>query len=82
MSGRHRWSDGVGVFNTATGNDQTVRRCQFCRLEKITVHPPQGLPWREWRDAKGGPQMRLSFTPPCIPAQQVIEDKQYVDAAA
>lgn len=56
----HKWGERVPL---ETGTERT---CKVCGLVKVTVHPPHGLPWREWRDPKGGPQMQLSFTPPCV----------------
>jgi len=67
-STRHRWGERfTRLENTPSGCPQSERTCQRpgCGLVKITVHPPQGLPWREWRP-KDGPQMALSSTPPCL----------------
>ena len=68
---RHSWSGGVVRFGPrALGNgcDQTERTCSRCGLVKITVHPPEGLPWIEWRQGEG-PQIQLSTTPPCMATQ-------------
>lgn len=62
---RHRWGHSRNVFNEHTGNDQTQRICVLCGLVKITVHPPRGYPWREWRDPRGGGQLQFSGTPAC-----------------
>ena len=65
---RHKWSDPVRyeADDTANGCAQTERRCLTCGLVKITVHPPQGLPWTEWRTGDAGQyQIQLSTTPPC-----------------
>lgn len=71
---RHRWNvetqrrlDGHAF---ADGNDRNEKDCQFCGLVKITVHPPQGLPWREWRHANGQ-TFQCDATPPCIAAANV-----------
>lgn len=47
------------------GNGRTERRCVRCGMVKITVHPPQGLPWREWRTA-AGERWQGHLTPPCL----------------
>jgi hypothetical protein len=39
-----------------------------CGVVRITVHPPQGFPWVEWRTGDPGQsQQRWSGTPPCRP---------------
>lgn len=47
----HKWSHPICVFGdrTVTGCEQSERTCSHCGLIKITVHPPHGIPWREWR---------------------------------
>lgn len=60
---RHKWHDPVTVPYGPRGCEQTERACELCKLVKVTVHPPQGLPWREWRE--GVAQVRLERTPPC-----------------
>ena len=64
---RHKWGECVSIsgFDTATGNDQSERACLLCGLVKITVHPPHGFPWREWR-ARGQEQVKIDATPPCV----------------
>jgi hypothetical protein len=68
---RHRWNEGtenrIPACETADGNDRTEKTCALCGLVKITVHPPQGLPWREWRTKAGG-MWAGQATPPCIEA--------------
>lgn len=69
----HKWGAPVRYepHENENGCAQTERTCQKCGLVRITVHPPQGLPWLEWRTRDAG-QMQLSSTPPCLPqgAQQ------------
>ncbi len=48
------------------GNERTERTCQNCGLVKITVHPPHGFPWREWRMRGGDETIALTTTPPCL----------------
>lgn len=64
---KHRWGDPVWTpgMENHDGNDRTERACIFCGLVKITVHPPSGLPWREWR-TKDGMVAQLTATPPCL----------------
>ncbi len=47
----------------ADGNERT---CARCGLIKVTVHPPRGFPWREWRTDKGK-LWQGDATPPCLP---------------
>lgn len=42
------------VDGTPTGCQETHRVCAQCRLIKITVHPPHGLPYRLWQYPDGG----------------------------
>lgn len=66
-STRHRWGERfTRLENTPSGCPQSERVCAHCGLVRITVHPPHGLPWREWRP-KDGPQMQFEATPPCLP---------------
>lgn len=54
---KHRWYKEAArhaACESADGNARTERVCIWCGLVKITVHPPQGLPWREWRTRNGG----------------------------
>lgn len=63
---RHRWGAPVAVIgDTHSGCQETHRTCELCRLVKITVHPPQGNPWRAWRTADGNP-WQGDATPPCL----------------
>ena len=55
----HRWGKRVPLEH------QTERTCVRCGLVKVTVHPPLGLPWREWR-MPGQVQVQLEATPPCV----------------
>jgi hypothetical protein len=69
---RHRWGDPVTVLAaTPSGCEETRRVCAFCKLQKITVHPPQGFPWREWCTV-AGMRAKLDATPPCLPAPAAV----------
>lgn len=59
---RHKWGEGVLVGEHL---DRTERTCSFCGMVKITVHPPQGWPWREWR-TREGKRWEGERTPPCL----------------
>lgn len=61
---RHRWSDARPMVGS-NGLAQSERTCLWCGLVKITVHPPQGLPWREWRHPSNPQQFAMAATPPC-----------------
>ncbi|HLH95031.1 MAG TPA: hypothetical protein VKW08_07925 [Xanthobacteraceae bacterium] len=60
---RHRWGEPVRL------PDRTERTCAHCGLVKITMHPPHGLPWREWRH-RNGASIPLTNTPPCLAAAE------------
>lgn len=63
---RHKWSEPVSILDgTPTGCEQTERTCSLCHLVKITVHPPQGFPWRAWRHRSSSVQFTDDYTPPC-----------------
>lgn len=62
---RHSWINEHWVAECADGNARTERECAHCHLMKITVHPPHGLPWREWR-TKNGEVWQGTATPPCL----------------
>lgn len=64
---RHKWGDPVRIagHDTHDGNDRTERTCALCKIVKITVHPPVGNAWREWR-TKDGMTAVLTMTPPCL----------------
>lgn len=66
----HKWGDPLRFApeDCPNGCAQTERRCLKCGVVKITVHPPQGQVWTEWRTGDSGQyQMQLSVTPPCRP---------------
>jgi hypothetical protein len=65
----HKWGERVPLD---TGTERT---CQRCGLVKITIHPPHGFPWIEWRKGTA-PQIQLSTTPPCVPAEEPIAASQ------
>lgn len=77
---RHDWTSLPSISlsgrETPDGNDRTEKTCSRCSLVKITVHPPQGFPWREWRHANGS-SFQCESTPPCI---SVVSDS--ADGAA
>lgn len=67
---RHAWNEIAARHLAATefpdGNARTEKQCARCDLLKITVHPPHGLPWTEWR-TKGGLVFKVDATPLCEP---------------
>jgi hypothetical protein len=58
----HRW---IRHDESPDGNSRTERTCSLCQMVKITVHPPRGLPWREWRP-HDGQLWGGTATPPCL----------------
>lgn len=60
---RHKWGEPSRFENERAENTKTERVCELCGLIKVTMHPPAGLPWREWW--KDGQQIHCSTTPPC-----------------
>ena len=66
---RHRWGAPVryDAHQNPNGCAQTERAClNGCGVVRITVHPPEGFPWIEWRTGDPGQrQVRRSATPPC-----------------
>lgn len=51
----HKWNmeHRIPACESPDGNERTERTCPFCMLVKITVHPPRGVAWREWRTKDG-----------------------------
>ncbi len=62
---RHSFGEPVSVTaNPALGRHaQTERACNFCGAVKVTVHPPEGGGWREWR--RGASTAQVFDEPPC-----------------
>jgi hypothetical protein len=59
---KHEWGDPERLGEYA---ERTERICVLCGLVKITIHPPRGLPWREWRTRAGRTWQGVA-TPPCM----------------
>lgn len=74
---RHEWDHDnivrIAADDTPNGCGQTIRTCKRCALIKITMHPPQGECWLEFR--KGDMQTALSHTPPCKDREPPTEVK-------
>lgn len=71
---KHRWDKvptKIAATESADGNARTERECMFCGLTKITVHPPVGMPWREWR-TRGGEILRGAATPECVAVDERV----------
>lgn len=71
-SDRHKWGDPLRFApeDRPSGCAQTERTCTQCGLVKVTVHPPRGVPWIEWRDWECREQKQQHGTPPCDRAAQ------------
>lgn len=67
----HQWDHSnarrIPACDAPGGCDQTERDCKHCTLVRVTVHPPNGLAWREWRNTRQGIQFTADGTPPCQP---------------
>lgn len=48
-------------------HQQTERICPLCKLVKVTVHPPEGGGWREWRWGDAPLQFVDRVMPECRP---------------
>lgn len=66
---RHKWGEPLrfAAEDCPNGCEQTERRClNGCGTVRITVHPPNGRAWIEWRTSDPGhAQRQLPATPPC-----------------
>lgn len=70
-STRHCWNNGterrIPACESPDGNDRTEKTCaNDCGLVKITVHAPEGYPYRKWR-LPTGQEFQVDGTPPCTP---------------
>lgn len=68
---RHQWDYDnerkIAACDSPDGNDRSEKPCCRCDLWKITVHPPQGFAWREWRFG-AGENFKSDLTPRCDPS--------------
>jgi hypothetical protein len=66
---RHEWdhrnSRLLSGFGAADGCARNERTCFKCGVVRITVMPPHGYPWHEWRTKDGGMYVGEA-TPPCL----------------
>lgn len=77
----HRWNleNRIPACETVDGNERTEKKCPWCGLVKITVHPAHGLAWREWR-LKDGRQLIGGNVPHgCV--SERVEKPKVVEAA-
>ena len=70
MSARHKWPDDkratvLVAHETPDGNERHERTCLQCGMTRITVVPPHGYPWHEWR-TRDGQVWVGEATPPCL----------------
>jgi hypothetical protein len=69
MTARHKWDHAgerrLSGFDCTDGNARNERTCVKCGIVRITVMPPHGLPWHEWRVKDGGTYVGEA-TPPCL----------------
>lgn len=62
---KHSWSDPTYIHEQGK-TDRRERTCTKCGLVRITMIPPHGLAWREWRHPKWEHSVKLGATPPCV----------------
>lgn len=64
---RHIWRDDGNKLRdtTPSGCDEHERVCEACGLVKITVHRPDGYPYRAFRSKGGVRFIDPGFTPVC-----------------
>lgn len=73
---RHTWNDDVtriAACDTDSGNGETIRTCERCKMIMITIHPPTGFPWHEFTMPGSTARIALSQRPPCV--SQAVEVK-------
>lgn len=66
---RHRWPAShdreIPACESPDGNDRNEKDCRNCGITRITVHPPEGFPFHQWRKPDGFVLPISRFTPPC-----------------
>lgn len=69
---RHSWGEAVSIHpsDAKDGIERTLRTCNYCGVVKVTVHPPYGYPFREWRTPTGK-VVPIVSTPPCLRGRQM-----------
>ena len=76
----HKWGSKKTFLpnETASGLEQTERICERCDITKITMHPPSGFPWKEWRHpAWPDQQFRSDETPDCLGRRVVAQSNVF-----
>lgn len=63
---RHRWKDDEDPRPVlgADGLERKTPICIHCGMSRITVIPPYGFPWHEWKTV-AGQNWQGELTPPC-----------------
>lgn len=65
---KHQWlrvPTYIHCDKSPSGCDESERECELCGLVRITVHRPDGYPYRAWR-SKGGVRFPdVGYTPVC-----------------
>lgn len=69
---RHKWprQGDVGFTHTLAheskdGNERFERICKACGMTRITIVPPRGWAWHEWKRKRGDVSFQMESTPPC-----------------
>lgn len=80
----HRWDHAserrFPHTETADGCARNEVDCLLCGITKITVMPPQGFPYHEWR-TKDGAGMVWTRRPECAGAQPVVLREEKANVA-
>lgn len=66
----HEWAEPESVAPHDGRHQQTERKCTRCPLVKITVHPPGGGGYRQYRFADGA-QFYDRIEPECVPTPSI-----------
>ncbi|RJP47928.1 MAG: hypothetical protein C4583_15645 [Anaerolineaceae bacterium] len=53
------------AHESVDGNERHERKCVHCGLTRITLIPPRGECWHEWKTV-AGEKWQGELTPPCI----------------
>ena len=82
---RHKWNHAnerrLPAYDAKDGNARNERDCTQCGMTRITVIPPQGFPYHEWRCKDGG-VWHGEATPPCLGVANAPEPAQLREAGA
>lgn len=75
---KHKWNleHRIPAVESPDGNERTERKCPECGLVKITVHPPYGQAWREWRTKDGRQLIGGNLPHGCVSAKVIAQPEE------